>query len=32
MLVDDGVVKSINVEEAPGMMEVSGADRMLAAL
>jgi peroxiredoxin len=32
MLVDDGVVKAVNVEEAPGMMEVSGADRMLAAL
>ena len=32
MLVDDGVVKAINVEEAPGMMEVSGADKMLAAL
>ena len=32
MLVDDGVVKSVSVEEAPGMMEVSGADRILAAL
>ena len=32
MLVEDGVVKAINVEDAPGMMEVSGADRMLAAL
>ena len=32
MLVDDGVVKAINVEEAPGMMEVSGAEKMLAAL
>jgi peroxiredoxin len=32
MLVDDRVVKALHVEEAPGMMEVSGADRMLAAL
>jgi peroxiredoxin len=32
MLVEDGVVKAVNVEDAPGMMEVSGADRMLAAL
>jgi peroxiredoxin len=32
MLVDDGVVKVLNVEEAPGVMEVSGADRILAAL
>ena len=32
MLVDNGVVKALNVEESPGVMEVSGADRMLAAL
>jgi peroxiredoxin len=32
MLVDDGVVKSLNIEEAPGMMDVSGADRILAGL
>jgi peroxiredoxin len=32
MLVEDGVVRSVSVEEAPGMMEVSGADRILAAL
>jgi peroxiredoxin len=29
MLVDDGVVKMLNVE-APGKFEVSGADKMLA--
>lgn len=32
MLIDNGVVKALNVEESPGVMEVSGADRMLAAL
>ena len=32
MLIEDGVVKVLNVEEAPGVMEVSGADRILAAL
>ena len=32
MLVDNGVVKALNVEESPGVMEVSGADRILAAL
>jgi peroxiredoxin len=31
MLVDDGVVKTLNVE-APGKFEVSGADTMLAQL
>ena len=31
MLVDDGVVKSINVEQAPGV-QVSGADPMLEQL
>jgi glutaredoxin/glutathione-dependent peroxiredoxin len=29
MLVDDGVVKTLNVEEAPGKVEVSGGDAML---
>ena len=29
MLIEDGVVKAINVEKAPGLMEVSGADNML---
>lgn len=32
MLVEDGTVKAVNTEEAPGMMEVSGADRILASL
>ncbi len=31
MLVEDGVVKSINLEK-PGQFEVSGADKMLAAV
>src|ERR1700689_1085927 len=32
MLVDDGVVKSINLEEAPGKADVSGADALLKQL
>jgi len=32
MLVDDGVVKSINVEQQPGQVDVSGAEAMLKAL
>jgi peroxiredoxin len=31
MLVDDGVVKTLNIE-APGKFEVSGAETMLAQL
>jgi len=32
MLVDNGVVKSLNVEEGPGKTEVSGADNLLKSL
>ncbi|HAD26404.1 MAG TPA: peroxiredoxin [Alphaproteobacteria bacterium] len=32
MLVDDGVVKQLNIEEAPGGAEKSGADTMLGQL
>lgn len=32
MLLVDGVVKALHVEETPGVMEVSGADRVLAIL
>jgi glutaredoxin/glutathione-dependent peroxiredoxin len=29
MLVEDGVVKKLNVEEAPGKADVSGAENLL---
>ena len=32
MLVDDGVVKQLNIEEAPGKTELSGAGAMLKML
>jgi len=32
MLVDDGVVKKLNIEEAPGKVEVSGGDALLKVL
>ena len=32
MLVEDGVVKTLNVEEAPGKADLSGADNLLKQL
>ena len=32
MLVDNGAVKVLNVEEAPGKVEVSGGDALLKAI
>ncbi len=32
MLVDNGVVKALNVEEAPATMELSSAEKILAAI
>ena len=32
MVVDDGVVKTLNVEDAPGKAEISGADNLLKSL
>ena len=32
MLVDDGVVKKLNLEPAPGKVEVSGGDTLLGQL
>jgi glutaredoxin/glutathione-dependent peroxiredoxin len=32
MLVDNGVIKSLNIEQQPGQVEASGADAMLKAL
>jgi peroxiredoxin len=32
MLVDDGVVKQLNVEDAPGKADISGADNLLKQL
>jgi peroxiredoxin len=32
MLVEDGVVKKLNIEESPGKVEVSGGDAMLKQL
>ena|SRR5579872_2330980 len=32
MLVEDGVVKKLNIEEAPGKVDLSGAERLLAEI
>ena len=32
MLVEDGVVKKLNVEESPGKADLSGADNLLKQL
>ena len=32
MLVEDGTVRMLNLEESPGVVEVSGGDTLLAAL
>ena len=32
MVVDDGVVRSLNIEDAPGKADVSGADNLLKSL
>lgn len=32
MLVEDGIVKKLNIEEMPGKVEVSGGDTLLKAL
>jgi glutaredoxin/glutathione-dependent peroxiredoxin len=32
MLVDDGVVKSLNIEDAPGKCDISGGDALLRQL
>jgi peroxiredoxin len=32
MLVDDGVVKKLNIEDAPGKCDISGGQSLLAQL
>jgi peroxiredoxin len=32
MVVDDGIVKTMNIEEAPGKVDISSADNILKAL
>ena len=32
MIVDDGVVKTLNIEDAPGKADISGAENLLRGL
>src|SRR5205085_10997535 len=32
MVVDDGVVKALNIEDAPGKADISGADNLMKSL
>ena len=32
MVVDDGVVKTLNLEDTPGKADISGADNLLKSL
>jgi peroxiredoxin len=32
MVIDDGVVKALNIEDAPGKADISGADNLMKAL
>ena len=32
MIVEDGVVKSLNIEDAPGKADISGADALIKLL
>jgi peroxiredoxin len=32
MVVDDGMVKTLNVEDAPGKAEISSADNLLKSI
>jgi peroxiredoxin len=32
MVIDDGVVKTISIEDAPGKAELSGADNLLKSM
>ena len=32
MVVEDGVVKTLNIEEAPGKADISGAENLLKGL
>ena len=32
MVIDDGVVKTLNIEDAPGKADISGAENLLKGL